>query len=335
MRKNNKSDIRRERIIMIASSAFVMAALTATGVYIKSNTKPEDDGYSIDFGQLEGGVEDGQPDDGLGGLIDPSLQDGWDLPGGMASGVAAEDDLDYDPASEAGSTQIEIPGLTSQETGQGLEGDDSMKKDFSGQSAPKGVKKDPEEPAKADGTDTKQVADVPEEAGTDGTSLEASAGEAAEILEDAGQQEASAQPGPLQFREESGLVRPVAGEVLMHYSMDGSIYFATLDQYKYNSAVMLKASEGDSVCACAQGQVLAVFEDEEIGQAVTLALGDGYQATYGQLKNLTVSLGGYVNEGDILGYVAAPTKYYSVEGTNLYFQLTKDGMPVNPEVLFR
>ena len=58
-------------------------------------------------------------------------------------------------------------------------------------------------------------------------------------------------------------------------------------------------------------------------------------ATYGQLTDVAVSVGSYVDEGDILGYVAAPTKYYSLEGTNLYFALTKDGTPVNPEVLFR
>ena len=61
----------------------------------------------------------------------------------------------------------------------------------------------------------------------------------------------------------------------------------------------------------------------------------GTSAAYGQLMDVAVSVGSYVEEGDILGYVAAPTKYYTLEGTNLYFALTKDGEPVNPEVLFR
>lgn len=79
----------------------------------------------------------------------------------------------------------------------------------------------------------------------------------------------------------------------------------------------------------------AVFEDAEIGNAVTLDLGNGYQATYGQLKDIQVAEGNYVNRGDVLAKVSAPTKYFSVEGSNLYFQLTKDGEPVNPEGLFR
>ena len=37
-----------------------------------------------------------------------------------------------------------------------------------------------------------------------------------------------------------------------------------------------------------------------------------------------------LEEGDVIGVVAEPTKYYSVEGTNLYFELKKDGNPVDP-----
>lgn len=37
-----------------------------------------------------------------------------------------------------------------------------------------------------------------------------------------------------------------------------------------------------------------------------------------------------VNAGALLGYVSEPTKYYTLEGSNLYFQLLRDGEPVNP-----
>ncbi len=54
-------------------------------------------------------------------------------------------------------------------------------------------------------------------------------------------------------------------------------------------------------------------------------MGNGYELTYGQLENITVSEGSFVHVGDGIGTVAAPTKYYSLEGTNVYFKLTKDG----------
>ena len=37
----------------------------------------------------------------------------------------------------------------------------------------------------------------------------------------------------------------------------------------------------------------------------------------------------YVRQGDLLGYVAEPTKYYAVEGTNVFFEFLKDGVPVD------
>ena len=51
---------------------------------------------------------------------------------------------------------------------------------------------------------------------------------------------------------------------------------------------------------------------------------------YGQLKDLNFEEGATVEAGQIIGYIGEPTKYYSVEGSNLYFQLLKDGKPVNP-----
>ena len=50
------------------------------------------------------------------------------------------------------------------------------------------------------------------------------------------------------------------------------------------------------------------------------------------LKNVSFSVeeGDYVETGAVIGHVAEPTKYYSVEGSNVYFKLTKDGEAVNP-----
>ena len=49
------------------------------------------------------------------------------------------------------------------------------------------------------------------------------------------------------FSEDSKLLWPVNGTVLMSYSMDKTVYFSTLDQYKYNPAVVISGAEGDQV----------------------------------------------------------------------------------------
>ncbi len=134
----------------------------------------------------------------------------------------------------------------------------------------------------------------------------------------------------LEFAEKDTLAWPIVGNVLINYSMDKTTYFATLEQYKYSPAIVIGATEGENITAAANGKVIDIYENEEIGNAIVMDLGGGYELTYGQLEDINVSVGGYVETGDIIGKVAAPTKYYSVEGANVYFALTKDGVAVNP-----
>lgn len=136
------------------------------------------------------------------------------------------------------------------------------------------------------------------------------------------------------FSPEDGISWPVIGNVIMNYSMDERTYFATLNQYCYYPAVAISAQTDAPVSAAAAGEVVKKGINEEIGQYVIADLGDGYQATYGQLKDITVEVGDVVSRSQIIGYVAEPTKYYSLEGTNVYFKLEKDGEPMNPVTYF-
>ena len=138
----------------------------------------------------------------------------------------------------------------------------------------------------------------------------------------------------LHFPVEEGMIWPMDGNVIMNYSMDATIYHATLDQYKYNPAIIIAGAVNSKVFAVARGQITDVSQNEVTGTTVTVDLGDGYQAIYGQLKELNFKKGDYVESGHVLGYVSEPTKYYSVEGSNLYFELQKDGVPVNPIAYF-
>ena len=138
------------------------------------------------------------------------------------------------------------------------------------------------------------------------------------------------QESQLSFGESSKLAWPIAGNVLLNYSMDKTIYFPTLQQYKYNPSIVISAAEGTGVACAADGIVESVYEDAQTGQTVVMRLGGGYELTYGQLQEVTVEEGDYVETGAVIGHVAEPTKYYSVEGSNVYFKLTKDGEAVNP-----
>lgn len=131
------------------------------------------------------------------------------------------------------------------------------------------------------------------------------------------------------------LLWPVAGNIILDYSMDKSIYFTTLDQYKYNPAVIIQGSPDASVMCAAQGKVTKIETLEETGTTVTMDIGDGYELIYGQLKELTVKEGDYLKAGETLGYISDPTKYFAKEGCNLYFGVRKDGESVDPMTLLQ
>lgn len=132
------------------------------------------------------------------------------------------------------------------------------------------------------------------------------------------------------FSEESILEWPASGAILINYSMDQTVYFSTLEQYKYNPALIIGGTVGENIGASAPGIVTNVEQNAQTGLTVTLDMGNGYSAVYGQLKEVPVQIGDYVEKGQIVGYLSEPTKYFSMEGPNLYFEVLKDEVPVNP-----
>ena len=335
MRRNRRNSAKKERIIMIASSAFVLTALTMTGIYMKSSdVEQQDDGYTIDFTAFENDLQDKIDEIEQGGQElarneQNTPQDNVEaLPENLNDReqndpMNLDSDLDY-PTMEVGSGQIEIPGLTDR-----LQGREPM------------AEKEPVTEDISAGQDDSIGEDVPAMDNTPVVGDQTSAmepdaaapeGEAQEPAQDADSSEVVTDV--LHFSVEEGLRRPVSGEVLIPYSMNTTVYFSTLDQFKCSPALVLAAEQGSAVTACAEGRVVDIFENEEIGQAVTMELGDGYQITYGQLETVNVVLGSHVEPGEVIAWIAKPTKYYCVEGSNLYLKLTADGKAVDPEVLF-
>lgn len=310
MKRNRRDSIKKERIIMVVSSVFVLTALTMTGLYMRGQeAKQQDDGYTLDFTAL--GNETGEK------LQEIGTEQAKNTILGEQADNSLEGELDYMPldeelTAEAGSNLVEIPGLT----------------DGVLENKPTDVKDD---------TKSSDNKEAEGEASADSASEQANQDQ--NVQEDkkqeGGKESKSKQVAvSLSYNEEQGLTKPVNGEILLPYSMDGSIYFATLDQYKYNPATLFAAEEGADVVACAAGRITDVYDDAELGHVVSMELGSGYTVTYGQLNNIKVKKDSYVKSGEKIGTVAAPSKYYSLEGTNLYFRMEKDGAPVNSETLF-
>lgn len=186
-------------------------------------------------------------------------------------------------------------------------------------------------PPKQEGAADMQATDAAQRSDTEETETESMQQQTAE--RPAAAQTAKAAE-TLHFAPSDGMLWPMEGNVILNYSMDATTYFPTLEQYKYNPAVIIEGEVNDKVYSVAKGQVADISNNEVTGYTMTVDLGDGYQAIYGQLKELNFAKGDYVEAGHVLGYIAEPTKYFSVEGSNLYFALQKDGKPVDPVEFF-
>lgn len=251
--KRKRKNQKREKLIMLGSSLFVLTALTVTGIYVKEKTTKQEEGYVVDLSQLE--ISD-EPDITTENTLPQLPEDSREV---SSDKIENRDSLSWENSYEFWEeTPIDTP--------------------------------------------------VEEE-----------------IWDFFVNEEEE-----LNFSEEEQLLWPVVGNVLINYSMDKPVYFSTLEQYKYHPAIVIQAKEGQRVVAPAKGKVSKIEKTQELGNVVTMDIGSGYEMSCGQLSNLQVKEGDMVEKGAYIADVAAPTKYYSVEGVNVYFALKKDGVAVNP-----
>jgi septal ring factor EnvC (AmiA/AmiB activator) len=134
----------------------------------------------------------------------------------------------------------------------------------------------------------------------------------------------------LNYTAEDKLLWPVTGEVIREFSMDTTVWFSTLKQYKCSDAIQIQSVSGTEVVAPANAQILAVGSDEELGYFIEMDLGNGYRAELGQVQEVAVTPGDYVAAGTVIATVASPTYYYTVDGDHLYLKLTCDGELLDP-----
>ena len=123
---------------------------------------------------------------------------------------------------------------------------------------------------------------------------------------------------------------PVRGNIVLDYNMESTIFFPTLDQYKCNPGLVIQGQVSDPVYAPANARVVESGTNEEIGNYLMLDLGNDYSVICGQLKEVTAVEGEYLEKGQLMGYVAEPTKYYTVEGSNVFFEMKQGDKTVDP-----
>lgn len=126
--------------------------------------------------------------------------------------------------------------------------------------------------------------------------------------------------------------RPVEGSVVQPYSMDKLAYNSTTRDWRTHAGMDIAAPEGSQVRAVADGMVLAVFQDDLLGQTVTVEHGGGYVTHYANLaEELPVKAGDQVSAGQILGTVGKTALGEIGSEPHLHFAVYKNNVPQDPE----
>ena len=102
---------------------------------------------------------------------------------------------------------------------------------------------------------------------------------------------------------------PIYGYYSMHYGVD------------------LAAGAGTPIYAVKSGTVTTATYSSVNGYYVSISHNDGFGSLYAHMTNYVVSVGDYVNQGDIIGYVGS-TGWST--GAHLHFEVFYGGANVNP-----
>lgn len=127
------------------------------------------------------------------------------------------------------------------------------------------------------------------------------------------------------------LGRPVEGDVIVPFAKDQLIYSKTLKQWTTHEGVDMAAKTGDAVKAVLGGTVEKIEQDALLGHKVTVQHENGHKSVYANLdKELSVSQGQKVNQGQELGKVGKTAIGEFEEEDHLHFAYWIDEQPVDP-----
>ncbi len=122
---------------------------------------------------------------------------------------------------------------------------------------------------------------------------------------------------------------PLKGRILNKF---GRKRVKEYDSYIVYNGINVKAKKGTPVRAIFDGKVLYTGELEGYGNLVIVGHGKEYHSLYGHLDAIKVSVNNVVRTGDIIAFSGDSG---SLEGETLYFELRKNGKPIEPAPWFR
>lgn len=131
------------------------------------------------------------------------------------------------------------------------------------------------------------------------------------------------------FHRLKGTLRaPVTADISFGY---GPQKQANSKSYVRHTGLTWKLKEGTAVKSVAAGLVVYAGRMEGFGELLILDHGQQYHSVYAHLKTLDVKVGDTVERG---ASIAKSGQTGSFDGPKLYFELRKNGHPINPTTWF-
>lgn len=128
--------------------------------------------------------------------------------------------------------------------------------------------------------------------------------------------------------------RPVEGEIIKEHSVDKLVYSETMQDYRVHGGIDIACAESAEVIAFADGTVASVKEDYFDGVTVAITHDKGVVSYYMNLSPELaegISVGAEVLAGQLIGTVGTSSRAEALDPTHLHFEMTVNGLLVDPE----
>lgn len=125
---------------------------------------------------------------------------------------------------------------------------------------------------------------------------------------------------------------PLSGEILMAHSPESAVYQPALGAFTAHEGVDIASRAGETVCAAADGTVVAFYASSQYGYVLEIAHVDGLVTRYGGLSATALAQSGdRVRAGQAVGTVGDAPCGESHLGPHLHFEVLENGCGEDPQ----
>ncbi len=124
-------------------------------------------------------------------------------------------------------------------------------------------------------------------------------------------------------------------EVLTVFKPNDLQYNNTMLDYRFHNGMDVAAKLGDDVAAMTDGVVKDIFTHDQLGKTITIEHSNGIISSYSNLEDVTnVIIDQVVTAGQVIGKVGKPGDLEKSDPTHLHFEVTENGVQVDPAKFF-